>query len=445
MPRLVGLLTVLVMLSGWITGATSARGQDEEDAEATIAALQTQVADLQAGEMDATGVPRRRSTPTPSAADGEEEAPADSEGALEQTVAVELILDVSGSMAQATDTGDTRMEAAKQVMRDVIEGIPDREGISVGFRVYGHKGDNSLEGKDESCRSSDLVVPLQGVAKDRLRREVDTLEPTGWTPIARSLEQADQDFGDTGKDAANFVILITDGLETCGGDPCEVAGDLFDGDQAVTTSVVGFGLTPDEQATIACIAEQGGGDVLGAANAAELSDAVFEVLSTPVPDIETPTPAPRAADPGSRENPVPLGTAANIGADWFVSVTDVVPDATDLVLTENEFNDPPGEGSQFFVVSISATYEGEGSSTLPVGNAFSLVGDSSVAYQTFDPGCGVIPDPVPFTEVFTGGRVEGNVCWSVQTSDVDSLVMFSEDYVRFDQERRVWFSLGLDE
>lgn len=418
MARLVSLLAVLVLFSAWMPDKASVRAQDNEDAEATIAALQTQIAELEEPE----GTEEPEDTP-------------------DQVVNVELILDVSGSMAQATDTGDTRMEAAKQVLRAVVDGIPDREGINVGFRIYGHEGDNTAAGQPASCESSELVVAVEGVDNDALKDEIDVLQPTGWTPIALSLGRAGEDFEAAGADGANFIVLITDGLETCGGDPCDVAGELQSGNLAVTTSVVGFGLTPDEQATIACIAEEGGGEVLGAANADELSDAVFEVLSTPVPDIETPTPAPRAADPGSRENPIPLGTAANIGADWFVSVVDVLPDATDIVLIENPFNDPPEEGYQFFIVTISATYEGEGSSTLPVGNAFSLVGGSSVAYQTFDPGCGVYPNPVPYTEVFTGGRVEGNVCWAIQTSDVNSIVMFSEDFVEFDRERRVWFSL----
>ncbi|MDP9364304.1 MAG: VWA domain-containing protein [Chloroflexota bacterium] len=440
MRRLVAFLAVLVLVAAWAPGGAPARAQDDEDAEATIAALQTQIAELEDGEEAATEEPRRRSTPTPGAEDDEEatEEPEEERG---RAVNVELILDVSGSMAQATDTGDTRMEAAKQVLRDVVDGIPDREGINVGFRVYGHEGDNTAAGQDVSCESSDLVVPLDGVDKDALEEEIDVLQPTGWTPIALSLERAGEDFEDIGVIAANFVVLVTDGLETCGGDPCEVAGDLHDGGLAVTTSVVGFGLTPDEQATIACIAEEGGGDVLGAANAAELSAALFEVLSTPVPDIQTPTPAPRVADPGTRENPIAFGSAADIGGGWFVSVVDVMPDATDLVLAENQFNVPPEEGYQFFLVTISATYEGEGSSVLPFGAALSLVGESAVSYKQFDPGCRVVPNPVPPTEVFSGGRIEGNLCWSVQTEEVDSLVMFSEDYVEFDRERRVWFSL----
>lgn len=363
-----------------------------------------------------------------------------------KTVNVEIIIDVSGSMGQATDAGETRMEAAKEVLQDVVDGIPDREGVNVGLRLYGHEGDNTAGGQAVSCQSSELVVPVEGVDKDALRDAVDQLQPTGWTPIALSLQRAADDFMAANDDNVNVIVLVTDGLETCGGDPCAASSDLHDGDLGVTTNVVGFGVTPDEQAILGCISENGGGDLLGAANAGELSDAVFSILVEEVPDIETPAPAPRADQPesgptGSRENPIPLGTAADVGGDWFISVVDVVPDATEMVMTENQFNDPPAAGTQFYLVRISATYEGEGSSTLPAMNVFKVVGDSSVAYEQFRDRCGVFPEMFPATDVFTGGVVEGNLCWAVKTSDVDSLVMYSEDFFTFDPDNQVWFAL----
>ena len=62
-------------------------------------------------------------------------------------VNVELMMDSSGSMAAATDTGEPRIDAAKRVLDQVIEAIPaDRPEINVGFRVFGHKGNNTPAG-----------------------------------------------------------------------------------------------------------------------------------------------------------------------------------------------------------------------------------------------------------------------------------------------------------
>jgi len=193
------------------------------------------------------------------------------------TVNLELILDLSGSMARDIGGGETRMEAAKRVMNDVIDALPEREGVNVGFRIYGHEGDNTEGGREVSCRSSDLVVPLEGVNKDALREQVDLAQPIGWTPITLSLEEAGGDF-QPGEGVSNNIVLVTDGEETCGGDPCAAARALSEGDAGVTTHVVGFALTEEQARLVNCIAEEGGGLNLRAGNALELSESLFAVL-----------------------------------------------------------------------------------------------------------------------------------------------------------------------
>lgn len=195
-----------------------------------------------------------------------------------KTINVELVLDVSGSMAQVVDTGETRMDAAKRVLGGVIAAIPEQPGINVGLRVYGHEGNNTEAGKAESCKASELVVPLEGVDKEQLEKELEALQPTGWTPIAESLKRADKDFTEHGDDVVNAIVLITDGLETCGGDPAAAAERLHGLKRAISTSVIGFALTGEEQETLASIAERGGGQLLGAGNATELSSALFSIL-----------------------------------------------------------------------------------------------------------------------------------------------------------------------
>ncbi|MBW3632805.1 MAG: VWA domain-containing protein, partial [Chloroflexi bacterium] len=204
-------------------------------------------------------------------------APAGQDDQAVRRVNLELILDLSGSMAREIGGGETRMQAAKRVMNDVIDALPEREGVNVGFRIYGHLGDNTEAGRDVSCQSSDLVVPIQGVNKPALRDQVAAAQPIGWTPIALSLQRAGGDFQPT-EGVANHILLVTDGEETCGGDPCAVAESLRTGDANLTTHVVGFALTEEQARLVNCIAERGGGLNLRAASARELSDALFSVL-----------------------------------------------------------------------------------------------------------------------------------------------------------------------
>jgi len=194
-------------------------------------------------------------------------------------VNVELVLDSSGSMADTTNTGEPRIDAAKRVLTDVVAAIPaDRPELNVGFRVFGHKGNNTEGGREESCQSSDLTVPIEGVNKEALQAQVDSYAPVGWTPIGLSLQRANEDFPVASDTVENAIILVTDGLETCDTDPCAIATSLKEGDRKITVYVVGLGLDEEELRITSCIAENTGGQIVGAQNAEELSAALFTFL-----------------------------------------------------------------------------------------------------------------------------------------------------------------------
>ncbi len=124
-----------------------------------------------------------------------------------------------------------------------------------------------------------------------------------------------------------------------------------------------------------------------------------------------------------------------------MTVVSVTPDATDLVLGENSFNDPPATGQQFFLATVRLTYIGETSDEFYVSD-LNAVGQSAVSYNQFDDYCGSIPDELPSRELFTGGTIEGNVCWSVEPEDANSLMLY-DNYG--DKEDRVFLSLVPDE
>src|SRR5215212_6861968 len=201
------------------------------------------------------------------------------EPAQARTVNLEIILDDSGSMGQVIDTGETRLEAAKRVLNEVIAAIPVEPGINVGLRIYGHEGDNTDAGRPVSCEASDLVVPVSGVDQAAIAQQIAPLVPTGWTPIGLSLERSEADFPGSGEmESTNAVVLVTDGLETCGGDPAGTAAALVASDKAIVTHMVGFALAPEEQQILESITAASGGMLLSGANATELSAALFSVL-----------------------------------------------------------------------------------------------------------------------------------------------------------------------
>ncbi len=273
----------------------------------------------------------------PVAAEGETEE-GDPLDAATLSINVELILDASGSMSEpvAGTENQSRMEAAQAAMREVIERIPDRDGLNVGFRIYGHEGSNAEADRPQSCRATELLVPLDGVDKSALLEQVNTFAPTGWTPLARALEAAAGDFAVGGESVTNAIIMVTDGEETCGGDPCQAAAVLHAADIAVTTHVVGFALTNEQQEAVRCIADEGGGRLFVAEDAATLSDAVFTALS----EVERAPEAPVAEAPAMEVGEFVGGNAGPLledGADDELAVVAVGPpiDGLPVVIRNN--------------------------------------------------------------------------------------------------------------
>ena len=120
---------------------------------------------------------------------------------------------------------------------------------------------------------------------------------------------------------------------------------------------------------------------------------------------------------------------------------ETTPDATALVLEENQFNGPPEEGNQFFIAKVRAKYLGPDSTRFDGSFRLKALGDGGVVYSTFGNSCGVIPDRLPDPELFTNGTIEGNVCWEIASADVDSLLMILEREFLSTEGNRVWFSL----
>ena len=152
---------------------------------------------------------------------------------------------------------------------------------------------------------------------------------------------------------------------------------------------------------------------------------------------------PYSAVATSRNNPAPFGTQVRAG-DWLFRVISVTSDATDVVLAENQFNHPPDDGEQFFLIRLEVTYVGEDSAkTSNIYWHLDAVGDRAVSYGA-PKGCGVIPDAWG-GEAFSGGVIVGNLCWKIVSSDADSLAMFVDDpegsIFLPDPDKRIFLSL----
>lgn len=133
------------------------------------------------------------------------------------------------------------------------------DSFELGFLVFGQEGSSAEADKPASCRSAELRTPLGEVDYESFPAELKRFRPRGFTPIAGALEEAAGVFAGRERDK-NRIILVTDGVETCDGDPAAAARKLKQAGVAVTVDVVGFDIARSSDAkALRAIAEATGG------------------------------------------------------------------------------------------------------------------------------------------------------------------------------------------
>jgi Mg-chelatase subunit ChlD len=189
---------------------------------------------------------------------------------LKQQINVELILDASGSMAESVG-GEPKIATAKRVLTDFIGTLP--KNANVALRVYGHKGSSSDADKAVSCAASELLYPFQPLDVGQFRAAIQGFQPSGWTPLGASLDNARRDFERFDPaTSSNFVYVVTDGIETCDADPVAAARQLHDTNVRPIVNVVGFDVDATASQQLRQAAESGGGTYYEARNANDLAD-----------------------------------------------------------------------------------------------------------------------------------------------------------------------------
>lgn len=197
-----------------------------------------------------------------------------------------IVLDASGSMWGQIG-GRTKLDMAREALGEVLAGVdPEAE---IGLMAYGHR-------QKGSCDDIELVVPPGKGTGPAIVSAADAMQFLGKTPLTDAVRKAAEDLRSTEEKAT--VILITDGVETCEADPCALGAELERSGVDFTAHVVGFGLSADEGAQVACLAEETGGQYLDAGDLASLTFALQTtvVSAPPAPEPEPePEPAPPAA------------------------------------------------------------------------------------------------------------------------------------------------------
>lgn len=180
-----------------------------------------------------------------------------------------LILDASGSMWQKVE-GEFKIVVARKVLKDLLGELP--ADSKVGLIAYGHR-------KKADCADIETIVPLAALDKAALGQKIDAIDPKGKTPITDAVKAAFESV--RSKEEETTIIVVSDGLETCGGAPCEAVEEAKKAGIKFVMHVIGFDLGKENVSELECAAQAGGGLYLSANNAAELFDALKKTAVTP--------------------------------------------------------------------------------------------------------------------------------------------------------------------
>jgi Ca-activated chloride channel family protein len=180
-----------------------------------------------------------------------------------------LIVDGSGSMWGQVPGGENKIVIARRVLGDVLGNVPN--GVNVGLITYGHR-------RAADCKDVETVVPIGPIDHALMKKKLDALKPRGKTPIAAALALVFDELAKRQRPAT--VILVSDGIESCKGDPCQVVRDAKEKGLRFVLHVVGFGLGDADVSQLKCAAQAGSGLYFQAGDAGQFAAALGNAVES---------------------------------------------------------------------------------------------------------------------------------------------------------------------
>jgi len=167
---------------------------------------------------------------------------------------------------------NTKIDVAKTIMGEFLDSLKNLPDLELALRCYGH---TTFFKPDRNCKDSKLEVPFATAKANaaKIKQRIQKLEPLGTTPIAYSLAECVNDFTPC-SNCRNIVILITDGIEECDGNPCQVSIDLQKKGIFIRPFVIGVGLDVKFADIFACM-----GKFYDVSNEANFKDVLKRVIT----------------------------------------------------------------------------------------------------------------------------------------------------------------------
>ncbi|MBP5326450.1 MAG: VWA domain-containing protein [Bacteroidales bacterium] len=169
--------------------------------------------------------------------------------AIYEKTRVLIILDCSHSMWDRWQS-DSKIKVTQKVLLKFMDSVATQKGIDVALRVFGHLNKNSY--------GTRLEVPFEPNNNYKIQSKIKTLVPNGDCTAASALSSSLNDFpasntdDNNGTQARNIILIITDGMDDCDGNICNVARQVQMSGVIVQTFILGIGNKEDFQHSLDC-------------------------------------------------------------------------------------------------------------------------------------------------------------------------------------------------
>ena len=194
-----------------------------------------------------------------------------SEGDVEATPKVMLLLDASSSMLLSVE-GKQKMGIAKNAVKRFANTIGASSEVSL--YIYGHAGSQEDKDKELSCTKIEEVYPMQPYNPERFDSIVDEVVAKGWTPLAAAIKAANE--ASKNYEGALTIYIVSDGAETCDGDPIKEAEEFAKGNENRKVNIIGFNVDQKGEDQLKAVANAGNGEYISASNSEELNSSIEE-------------------------------------------------------------------------------------------------------------------------------------------------------------------------
>jgi len=230
-----------------------------------------------------------------------------------------FVFDASQSMLGRWQSG-RKIDIAKQLLTNITDSLKDVKNLELALRVYGHQRSFPPQDCDDTRLEINFIP--SNIFAERVKGKLSMIKAKGTTPIARSLEEAAADFPID--NSRNIVILITDGKEECGMDPCAVSRLFAKKGIILKPFVIGIGLDKSWKDKLDCV-----GTFFDATNERDFSNILNIVISHVVDNTTTQV---NLLD--SLGNP----TETNVPLTFYDNFTDIIK--YNFVHTMNNMGNP---------------------------------------------------------------------------------------------------------